>query len=135
VNNNQLGFCTSQNNKQVLIPSGSVASTQESLARNYYDTIYNNTNVFANGQDTVFKNRLRNLVCGLQMPFCGQSAIGTGFTRCYCQDALAACALQDSHTNLFNCSTLPDCQGQKSGSNSVYGVGPISLLITLMMLI
>ncbi|KAI3629448.1 hypothetical protein MIR68_012463 [Amoeboaphelidium protococcarum] len=117
---NQLSFCTSLNNQNILVPTGSSATLQDGLIRQYYDSIVNNTNVFSvGGQSFDCQQRLRYYLCQTQLPYCGRSSyLNANMNKCYCQNTMGMCGLTEQHRQLFNCTTLPDCPNTSDASSA-----------------
>lgn len=131
---NQMGFCTSLNDRQVMLSRSKSLALQDSIISSYYNSIYNNTNVFTNGiTSETCRLRLKHYLCHVEMPLCGTSSSSQGMSQCYCEDTMKECGLTESHQNLFNCSALPTCaRSNTSWADRRYGVTFLNLVAFLL---
>lgn len=122
-----MGFCfgTQQDVQVYILPAQSPTQVQDDI-KQVYTANLNNTNVFLNGNDSTCRTAYRTFLCALDLPPCpgsGQSyAVGSA-CKSMCQQAMDACELNPKHEALYDCTALPDCQGDTSDSSSLIASG------------
>jgi hypothetical protein len=128
-----LTFCTSLNNHDVLVPTGFSAATIDQGTKLTYDSYLTNVKVFSNGGAQNCKSLYKTFLCALETPPCpGSDGVAVG-APCHkmCTDAMAACQLNETHTNLYPCSDFPLCPGE----SAAVAYAPLFAMIALFSLL
>lgn len=134
-----LGFCTALNKHAVMVPYGFSAAVIDAGTSAAYDAYRKNPNVFSNGLSTSCGSLYKKFLCTLNTPPCaGSDGKAEGAVcRKMCLDAMNACQLNATHTNLYPCETYPLCDGETDAASVssplVALIALFSLLLALLM--
>jgi len=109
-----LGFCSSSNNQNVVVPdSGQDLGSYDQALQSTFTITLNNPAVFTTNT-TACAFYYKKLFCGINYPLC--AAPSSGGCQQACNNVRTFCNVTALHSNLFNCNNYPNTNADSTGS-------------------